>query len=340
MELSTSRDSWNTARFDPGSSGGHYESWFQRANHPTRRLAFWIRYTIFRPSDGRHDPSKPAIGELWAIFFDGEKDTIVAVKEEHPIRDCGFAASGLDQRIATSRLDAKGLIGAAETPEHRIAWDLKYSSPTSPILMLPKRFYEGSFPKAKALVGSPNAVYAGTLTVDGEAHDVTGWVGSQNHNWGSQHTDMYAWGQVAGFDGVPDSFLECSTARVKLGPIWTPWMVLVVLSLDGELYNLNGLLRAVRAKGAYDFFTWAFDTRSPEIRVQGTIAAARTDFIGLTYWNPPGGHKTCLNSKIARCELTVTLRGQPARKLSCAHRTAFEILTDREDHGVPVLSIP
>lgn len=28
---------------------GHYESFFQRANHPTRPLAFWIRYTIFSP---------------------------------------------------------------------------------------------------------------------------------------------------------------------------------------------------------------------------------------------------------------------------------------------------
>jgi hypothetical protein len=29
---------------------GHYESFFQRANHPTRPLAFWIRYTIFSPT--------------------------------------------------------------------------------------------------------------------------------------------------------------------------------------------------------------------------------------------------------------------------------------------------
>jgi hypothetical protein len=54
------------------------------------------------------------------------------------------------------------------------------------------------------------AVYNGSLTVAGEEIEVVDWVGSQNHNWGSQHTDHYAWGQVAGFDTHPDSFDENS----------------------------------------------------------------------------------------------------------------------------------
>ena len=33
------------------------------------------------------------------------------------------------------------------------------------------------------------------------------WIGSQNHNWGRKHTDSYAWGQVAGFDDAPQTFL-------------------------------------------------------------------------------------------------------------------------------------
>ena len=47
-----------------------------------------------------------------------------------------------------------------------------------------------------------------TIDVDGVSHAVDGWVGSQNHNWGRKHTDRYAWGQVAGFDDAPGSFLE------------------------------------------------------------------------------------------------------------------------------------
>ena len=57
----------NLARYR-GQPQGHYESFFQRANHPTRPLAFWIRYTLFSP---QAHPEQ-ARGELWAVFFNGE----------------------------------------------------------------------------------------------------------------------------------------------------------------------------------------------------------------------------------------------------------------------------
>ena len=57
------RERWNAVRFVAGDVGGHYESWFQRANHPSRPLAFWIHYTIFCP---RAQP-QAAVGELCAI---------------------------------------------------------------------------------------------------------------------------------------------------------------------------------------------------------------------------------------------------------------------------------
>ena len=57
----------NAARYRPGEPAGHYESYFLRANHPNRPLAFWIRYTVFSPA-GRPEAAE---GELWAIVFDG-----------------------------------------------------------------------------------------------------------------------------------------------------------------------------------------------------------------------------------------------------------------------------
>ena len=72
------RDRWNGARWDQADARGHYESWFQRANHPTRPLAFWIRYTLFAPRAPESSSARP-IGELWAITFDGERDRVVAL---------------------------------------------------------------------------------------------------------------------------------------------------------------------------------------------------------------------------------------------------------------------
>ncbi|HEY0844756.1 MAG TPA: hypothetical protein VGE12_05285 [Noviherbaspirillum sp.] len=332
----TDRQEWNRCRYVRGSREGHYESWFQRANHPDRPLAFWIRYTIFSPKD-RPDE---AVGELWAIYFDGEKHRIAAVKKALPISACAFTQGDRDFhfRVGAAILTQDRLEGRVTTEKHALQWQLRYEGGQEPMLLLPHKFYDGGFPKAKALVGMPNAIFSGEFTVDGVPVSIDRWQGSQNHNWGSRHTDSYAWGQVAGFDNAPEAFLECSTARLKLGPFWTPPMSLVVLRIDGREIALNGILRALRAKSQFDFFDWRIESQTEDVRIALRVHAPRDAFVGLVYDNPPGGMKTCLNSKLATCELTLEEPGKPARMLIARDRAAFEILTDRDDHGVAVVA--
>ncbi|MEM9456490.1 MAG: hypothetical protein AAGF11_20085 [Myxococcota bacterium] len=324
-----SRDALNRCRYD-GSDRGHYESWFQRANHPSRPLAFWIRYTIFSPAARPAD----AVGELWAIVFDGERSTITAVKQVHPIADCELSRSGLRVRIAGSTLDDAGLRGEARQDDRHLRWSLRYAGSEPPVLLLPRRLYDTPLPKAKALVGTPLARYDGEIHVGDERVEIDGWVGSQNHNWGRQHTDHYAWGQVAGFDDEPDAFLEVSTARLRLGPVWTPFMTLLVLRLDGREHALTSLGRALRAHGRFRPFEWTFATHGLGIRIEGKILAGARDFVALRYDNPPGGAKTCLNTKLAFCELLVEREGQQPRRLETERRAAFEILTDDPPPGM------
>jgi len=325
----------NHTRYHPGQRRGHYESFFLRANHPSRPLAFWIRYTIFSP-EGRPEAAR---GELWAVCFDGETAVHVAVKREVPFSACAFDRSAFDVRVDDARLRPGALDGCASAGGHTIAWNLTYRGDAPPLLLLPPRLYASPLPKAKSLVGLPLARFAGRLTVDGAGVDVSDWVGSQNHNWGSRHTDHYAWGQVAGFDTHPDSFLEIGTARLKLGPFWTPLMTVLVLRHRGEELALNSVRQSLRARAAFRYFEWEFATRNERVQVSGRITAPRESFVGLRYGNPPGGEKHCLNSKLAACELRVTdtrAPGQPAEVLSTAHRAAFEILTDDRAHGIAI----
>jgi len=327
------RAHWNGARWTAGEPRGHYESWFQRANHPTRPLAFWIRYTIFSPKGRPTD----AIGELWAMYFDGEQNKIIAAKEERSVRECHFTKSELDARVGEATLNGAHLRGEASTAAHTLSWALSYESPHPPLLTFARKLYGAPIPKAKALVGSPNAVYRGQLKVDGEPIDIDGWVGSQNHNWGEKHTDEYAWGQVAGFAEEEDAFLEVACGRIKVGPVLTPAMTILTLRVRGEEFAFNTIGEGLKAYGKYDFFRFAFEAENDDVTIAGNIAAGVSDFVGLPYYNPPGGTKTCLNSKIARCDLTIRRRGQPPQMLSTRNRAAFEILTTDTDHGVPVL---
>ncbi len=312
---------------------GHYESFFQRANHPTRPLAFWIRYTIFSPKNRPQD----AIGELWAISFNGETGNHVAVKQEVPFGQCTFSSTGLFVEIDRTQLKPGELHGVVSAKDRSLAWDLTFDGNAKPLLLLPFKLYETKLPAAKSLVSAPLATFNGSLSVNGETVEVVDWVGSQNHNWGSKHTDLYAWGQVAGFDSHPQSFLEVATARLKIGPLWTPYMTLAVLRHDGKEFALNSLIQSLRAKGSFEYFSWNFKSETKEIALEGSILAPPEAFVGLNYYNPPGGNKYCLNTKIASCQLK--LKDKKAGKesiLVTKSRAAFEILTGDRNHGIMI----
>ncbi|MEV7089670.1 hypothetical protein AB0O07_27915 [Streptomyces sp. NPDC093085] len=324
----------NWTQYRPGQEAGHYESFYQRGNHPTEPRAFWIRYTIFSPA-GMPDA---AIGELWAIYFDGTTGRHVVAKEEYPISDCHFDRETFGARVDDRVLDGGSLKGEAVGTNGRIGWDLSYEGSEPPLLLLPPNLYSGGFPKAKSLVGLPLATYSGKLTVDGETIDVDGWTGSQNHNWGSRHTDHYAFGQVAGFDDAPESFLEIVTGTTRLvGPVMTPKVTFLVLRHEDREYTLTSLGQALRAKGDFGYFYWDFYSSDEAVAIRGRFTATPEDFVGLNYYNPPGGIKHCLNTKIGRCEVEILNKStRTIRRLSTGNRALMEILTDDREHGIPI----
>jgi hypothetical protein len=326
------RDRWllDRTQYVPEQRAGHYESFYQRANHPDRPLAFWIRYTIFAPAN---DPAA-AIGELWAVVFDGETGRHTVAKEEFPLADCAFDRTAFNVRIGRSELDSSALAGAAGA----IRWELSYEGSEPPLLLLPPKMYAGGIPKAKSLVPLPLARFRGSLVVAGDRIEVDDWIGSQNHNWGSEHTSRYAFGQVAGFDEAPDTFLEVATVQARIaGPIRTPELTTLVLRHGGAEYSFVSIGRALRAKARYGYFHWDFATGDDSVRIAGRIAAERAAFVGLRYNNPPGGVKYCLNTKIGSVDLTVRdRRSGRTQTLRAANRALFEILTDDTEHGVPL----
>lgn len=304
--------------------GGHYESWFIRANHPHEPRAFWIRYTIFIPAGN----GAARLGEVWAIYFDGARAHPIAAQEDIPWPQCHVQPDTLDLRLGESRLVSGNAEGRAQGSHHQLQWQLRYRGGEGPLLLLPAASYERGFPKAKALVCRPLVLFNGHLLVDGERIAIEDWIGSENHNWGQIHTDAYAWGQVCGFDNDETAFLECSSARLKLGPLWTPLLTLAVLRYGDRIYAFNRVERSWRQKADYGAGHWTFTSTQDGNRLHVEMSARARDTIALRYRNPPGGIKTCFNSKLARCEVLLERPSQAPVQLRSASRAAFEILTD------------
>jgi hypothetical protein len=319
-------DAIGASRFDPQSTSGFYESYFVRANHPSEPQAFWIRYTLFCPR-GR---SVLAVGQLWAIYFDGQSAEHIAIKQSVPFESCSFSARTLDVRIGDCTLSQRDLSGSAVSGNRQIAWSLAYRGAGPPVFLLPLALYSKGFPKAKALTGIPLADFDGTLHVNGKSVPIHGWRGSQNHNWGVRHTDRYAWGQVAGFEGHPDAFLECSTAKLRIGPLWTPWLTNLVLRVPGREIRLNSLTQALRNRARYRCFEWNIVAQRGCMKVEIDFAADADRVVRLMYDDPPGGDRVCLNTKLAACSVRVTEAGRPLVELHTSNRAAFEILPTSE----------
>ncbi|MEW6443816.1 MAG: tocopherol cyclase family protein [bacterium] len=324
----------NYSRWRPGNTKGLYESYFLRGNAPDGPRAFWIKYTIFAPKGRPHN----AEGELWTVFFEGAEGTKVATKEVVPLRSCLFAADRFEVRVGKATLTDGSATGVCTSGGRRIEWDLEYPTAGPPLHFLPEWAYGRSLPKAKGLTPYPDVTWKGKLAVDGERIDVTGWKGSQNHNWGEKHTDQYAWAQCNSFEGHPGSYMEMMSARLRLGPVWTPYISFLALHHEGQDYLFNRPACLLRAKASFPArLEWHLSTRDGAFEARCKVAARKETFAGLRYRNPPGGEHACLNSKIASSEIRLLRKGREIVRLVSPFATAFEILTDDPAYGVPIL---
>jgi len=324
----------NYSRWRPGNKKGLYESYFLRGNRLDEPRAFWIKFTIFAP---KGNPRR-AEGELWAIYFSGPDGSKVAVKETDSLQNCLFAADRFEVRVGQSHLADGVTKGRCSNGSHTIEWDLRHPTNNPSLHFLPEWAYRTSFPKAKGLAPYPNLAWEGKLIVDGEVIDVTGWKGSQNHNWGEKHTDQYAWAQCNSFLRCPDTYVEMMSARLKLGPVWTPYISFLALHYQGQDIFFNSPSCIARAKAQFPArFEWHLSVDNGTYQAHCRVAGKKETFAGLRYRNPPGGEHACLNSKISSSEIKLLRGGKEVETLRSDFTTAFEILTDEPDHGVPLL---
>lgn len=338
VQLEKARATANFTRFRGEKSGGHYESYFMRANDAATGHGFWVRYTIYQGEKGAG--IKEPMGELWAIWFE-KGQAPVAAKSEFPLFRTKYSNTNFDLDFDGATLNSNALKGGAgNRGDNKIEWNLTISPISSaknsqPIFPMPLASYDAPLPRAKLLVAQPFVTFAGHFTVNGKKYTISDWQGSQNHNWGSQHTDEYAWGQVAGFDNDPDSFLEVASAKLKFGPVMTPYLTPITLRHKGVDFVLNTYWQAFRNHANVKYFDWSFSGENSALKIEGRIFADRQDFVALNYYNPPGDVKTCLNTKVAACEVKLTEKSRIGltANLTTRNRAAFEILTSKTDHG-------
>lgn len=330
----------DSIRWNEGSSKGHVESFFLKANDPRRHdRAFWLKFTLLVAQGG----AEPRLAEVWGIRFDRAGGHHRAARESFAVADCRLGREGLGLDFGGNLLEPGRSKGAIGQGDDRIEWDLTFDHAGQEILLsLPNDWmYDAGFPKSKTYTSCPRTRWSGTLSVGGEAWEIDAWPGMLGHNWGLFHNPQYHWAQCS-LLGDGDSVFEGFSARIPLGPVLSPWLTMATLRHEGQEHLFNRFRSAVGNQVEAGLFAWSFVSRQRGWQLEWNVSAPVQDFVGLEYLNPDGTMNYCLNSKIADCSLRLARRGrgrwEEVATLRGDKSCAYEILTRDPEHGVRVLA--
>ena len=284
---------------------GHYESFYLRAADPASPRAVWIRHTVHkRPG---HEP----LGSLWFTLF--EDGAVTARKHTEPAPRAG---EWID--IGSAHFGPDGARGAFED----VGWDLAITPLAEHLSHLPAGFmYRAPLPRTKPESPIPHAEFngrAGSL-------DVSGWRGMCGHNWGTEHAETWIWMQGALFEEDPTAWLDLTVARVRIGPLLTPWIA-------NGAYEIGGLRRRIRGVAKV-----SADARRADIRIGALRLDVRSrDIVVWRYAGPDLRERHSAHSSNAA--VTMTADG---RTLHSPHGSAYELGREPGGHtGLEVQPYP
>lgn len=315
---------------------GHVESYFLRANHPVRPLAWWLKSTILAPLQGS------PVAESWFIFFDGERGTTFAAKRTEPFDQSRFAdaphssisAAGLELFLGAEGTARGTIDGPDGTASIDLAWRRDDSPISEPLSILPWRLLRtGPFPKSKLLTPFPSLRFSGRVSLPTRTLDLSDWPGMQGHNWGREHAFEYAWGQC--LFPEDDAMVEGFTGRIRVAGRTSPRLSALVVRRGGRTWRFDTLFDVWRQQARIDAHRWELTLRSGDGEAMLAMDASDRPMVCLGYGNPDGQLSFCFNTKLAKVSLTVRPIDGASFACDSEHGGALEFLRCEPDSRFP-----
>ncbi|MEY4515574.1 MAG: hypothetical protein RLZZ450_7696 [Pseudomonadota bacterium] len=335
----------------PGAQApGHVESHFLKANSPDGVRALWVKHTLLVPSRAGDTP----VAELWAIAFDQRGRRKLAQKTTYPLRAARLAEVPFSFGLPDAELSHGAARGTVGQGAESLSWDLHFASDQAPFLPFRyPRMYSGAFPRSKSLTPFPDTRVYGSFSAWGERWELDGWRGAQGHNWGKSHAHAYGWvhcnalSPAPGAQPLEDTWLEALSGRVRLGPVVTPFLSVAGIKHQGRLFRFDAARAIVSRKVAVqarpraherriDTGSFGFELRQDGATLVASFHAEHDQFAGLSYRDPDGQVLACLNSKLARGQLTLSYEGRSTTLYT--DQAALELGIRSTDHGVVLLT--
>jgi hypothetical protein len=335
---------WNALQWQ--GQPGHYEVYYLTLTDPATGIGFWIRYTMVAPLP---ETGAEATCSLWFMAMDpADPSKNVGEKVSFPASELSADVEPFALRLHDATLTDRGMDGAIESGDRRLAWDLGWNprlpayGHVHPVLRAAK------LAKTILFLPHPDVEVDGRIEIDDRRIDVKGARGGQAHLWGAKHATRWAWAHCSDFaesNGKrrSDTFIDGVSVYVprfgrELGPN-TP----VVARLGGHDLLSISPLAVQRNPSEFELDSWHFEARSWRQKLRAEVTARKEDLVGVTYHDPDGELAYCYNTEVADMKLEVFERGTPFsgwrkqdefRSLGRAH---FEYAQREPVDGVPLM---
>jgi hypothetical protein len=172
------------------------------------------------------------------------------------------------------------------------AWDLTWAPAAAPLPYLPAGFlYDKAVPRSNGAAVVPH----GTVTGRYDGTSLDGWHAVVGHNWGREHAEHWVW-----LHGVlPVGWFDVVLARVRIGPVLTPWTAGGGVHVDGSLRRTRPGKVLLEAEG--DRTTVRIPLRSGhlDLDVEGR------HWVTWDYASPSGRGRDVRNCSVADARVTL-----------------------------------
>jgi hypothetical protein len=116
----------------------------------------------------------------------------------------------------------------------------------------------------------------------------------------------------------------------------TPFLSVAGVQHQGRLFRFDAARAIVSRKVGIDTRSFAFELRQDGATLVASFHAEHDQFAGLSYRDPDGQVLACLNSKLARGQLTLSYEGRSTTLYT--DQAALELGIRSTDHGVVLLA--
>lgn len=307
-----------------GKREGFYEAFYIQVNDPVSGMAWWFRYSVVVPREGRGLP----YAALWAVQYDqsGARGP-VAMKHIYPVSHYRFEKDRFILYIEDGFLTNSHSTGKIKHGDRALEWDIQWTPVSNNFIHYPSFLYKAPFPRTKVV--SPHWATMGGGFIrwnDGEffLKDALIHVG---HVWGTSHSKKWVWIRSHGFEENP---------MVVFEGLWAPLFGSFGVSLcwfqvDGQLTRFTDFGACWQLKRFLKNNEWGLKMNNSRFKIEGAVTIDPSQVAGITYHDPDGSRRFCYNSKVSTIRMNVVDKKLKDKfTLTAPGTAAFEICLPTE----------